>query len=73
MFTPTRPYSQEFNEHYWSGGAAEKSHVFLAGNNLPQRFAKASAFTVAELGFGTALNFCSPSTSGTPPRLPTPT
>lgn len=52
----TRPHSPHFNEHYWSGGAAEKTHVFLHGNNLPARMANASAFTVAELGFGTGLN-----------------
>lgn len=54
-----RPYSPQFDDHYWSasGGAAEKAYVFLQGNNLPQRFAGAGAFTVAELGFGTGLNF----------------
>lgn len=50
-----RPYSPHFQEHYWSGGAAEKTHVFLHGNRLPERFAQATAFTVAELGFGTGL------------------
>ena len=54
---PSHPFSQRFDEHYWSGGAAEKSHVFLGCNNLPTRFAAAQVFTVAELGFGTALNF----------------
>jgi tRNA U34 5-methylaminomethyl-2-thiouridine-forming methyltransferase MnmC len=52
-----RPYSATFTEHYWAGGPAEKEFVFLQGNALPQRFAGAGAFTVAELGFGTALNF----------------
>lgn len=54
-----RPYSQTYGQHYWSGGAAEKTHVFLQGNQLAERFAAAGGkdFTVAELGFGTALNF----------------
>lgn len=66
MFTsnPHHPYSPEFAEHYWSGGASEKTHVFLETNHLPQRFAAVGQgagaenhFTIAELGFGTALNF----------------
>lgn len=53
-----RPYSVQFNEHYWSGGPAEKTHVFLHGNNLPARFAAAQGtFIITELGFGTGLNF----------------
>lgn len=52
-----RPYSATFQEHYWSGGPAEKDFIFLQGNSLPQRFAAAQAFTVAELGFGTGLTF----------------
>lgn len=57
MDTPLRPYSSHFDEHYWSGGAAEKAYVFLGGNDLPTRFAGAKDFTVGELGFGTGLNF----------------
>lgn len=55
---PHRPYSTEYNEHYWSGGPAEKTHVYLHGNNLPTRFAQVGegGFTVSELGFGTGLN-----------------
>ncbi|TKW62049.1 MAG: hypothetical protein DI628_05370 [Blastochloris viridis] len=49
------PVSPRFNEPYWIGGAAEKTHVFIKGNDLPQRMGK-SPFTVAELGFGTGLN-----------------
>lgn len=52
-----RPYSPIYAEHYWSGGAAEKAYIFLQGNNLAERFAAATQFTVAEFGFGTALNF----------------
>lgn len=49
------PVSNIYNEAYWIGGAAEKTHVFLEGNNLPQRL-NGVPFTVAELGFGTGLN-----------------
>ena len=37
---------------------AESMHVYLQGNNLPQRFAACCGlFTLAEVGFGTGLNF----------------
>ncbi len=49
------PFSATYNEPYWIGGAAEKTHVFIEGNNLPQRMGQ-TPFTVAELGFGTGLN-----------------
>lgn len=55
--SPAYPLSETFNEHYWSGGAPEKTHTYLLANNLPTRFAGTDTFTVAELGFGTALNF----------------
>ncbi|MEQ8481731.1 MAG: tRNA (5-methylaminomethyl-2-thiouridine)(34)-methyltransferase MnmD [Hoeflea sp.] len=53
------PYSEEFGDFYYSraDGRAESRHVFVDGNRLPERFATASCFTVAELGFGTGLNF----------------
>jgi tRNA U34 5-methylaminomethyl-2-thiouridine-forming methyltransferase MnmC len=53
------PYSEEFGDFYYSqaDGRAESRHVFLAGNGLPERFAAVSSFTIAELGFGTGLNF----------------
>ena len=38
-------------------GLAEARAVFLAGCGLPGRFAGKDSFTVAELGFGTGLNF----------------
>jgi len=53
------PVSSKFNQAYWRGGAAEKTYVFLQGNNLPQRLTsngQGTPFTVAELGFGTGLN-----------------
>jgi tRNA U34 5-methylaminomethyl-2-thiouridine-forming methyltransferase MnmC len=53
------PYSAEFSDSYYSkaGGRQETRHVFLNGNNLPERWQDKSEFTIAELGFGTGLNF----------------
>ena len=50
------PVSQRFDDPYFSlnGGLDETRHVFLAGNDLPQRLHP--GFHVAELGFGTGLN-----------------
>jgi tRNA U34 5-methylaminomethyl-2-thiouridine-forming methyltransferase MnmC len=53
------PRAEGFGDTYFSkaGGLAETRHVFLAGNGLPERFAGRKAFTIAEFGFGTGLNF----------------
>lgn len=53
------PYSEEFGDFYYSkaDGRDECRHVFLAGNSLPGRFADRQHFVIAELGFGTGLNF----------------
>ncbi|MBO9476011.1 tRNA (5-methylaminomethyl-2-thiouridine)(34)-methyltransferase MnmD [Shimia sp. R11_0] len=50
------PVSTRFDDPYFSldNGLAETRHVFLAGNDLPARFAP--GFHIAELGFGTGLN-----------------
>jgi len=50
------PVSTKFDDPYFSldNGLNETRHVFLAGNDLPSRFAP--GFHVAELGFGTGLN-----------------
>lgn len=50
------PIATRFGDPYFSfkDGPAETAHVFLAGNDLPQRYAR--GFHIAELGFGTALN-----------------
>ncbi|WP_373355555.1 tRNA (5-methylaminomethyl-2-thiouridine)(34)-methyltransferase MnmD [Pseudoroseicyclus sp. CXY001] len=50
------PVAARFDDPYFSlqGGAAETAHVFLAGNDLPRRFAP--GFAIAETGFGTGLN-----------------
>ena len=51
------PVSTRFDDPYFSlqDGLAETRHVFLTGNGLPERFEP--GFHVAELGFGTGLNF----------------
>ena len=50
------PVSDRFDDPYYSlqNGLKETRHVFLAGNDLPARFAP--GFHIAELGFGTGLN-----------------
>lgn len=51
------PVSARFDDPYYSleNGMAETRHVFLDGNDLPGRFGP--GFHIAELGFGTGLNF----------------
>ena len=53
------PISQKFDDSYYSldNGLEEVHHVFLKGNKLPQRLK--DGFKIAELGFGTGLNFLS--------------
>jgi len=53
------PYSSEFGDYYYSraNGRAECDHVFVRGNGLPERWIARPRFTIAELGFGTGLNF----------------
>ena len=56
------PVSTDFNDLYWSrdAGIAEKTHVFLRGTALHQRWQQltpSSHFTVGEIGFGFGLNF----------------
>ncbi|ADZ71457.1 tRNA (5-methylaminomethyl-2-thiouridine)(34)-methyltransferase MnmD [Polymorphum gilvum] len=57
------PFAPAYGDSYFSraggpqGGLAESRHVFLAGTGLPERFLGRGTFTVAELGFGTGLNF----------------
>lgn len=50
------PISLLFDDPYFSltDGLAETRHVFLDGNDLPERFRE--GFRIAELGFGTGLN-----------------
>ena len=53
------PVSSRFDDPYFarSDGLAESRHVFLDGNSLAERFRGARTFHIAELGFGTGLNF----------------
>ncbi|MEP2980567.1 MAG: tRNA (5-methylaminomethyl-2-thiouridine)(34)-methyltransferase MnmD [Lentilitoribacter sp.] len=53
------PYSTGFGDYYYSksDGRLECDHVFIDGNDLKERFANTNAITIAELGFGTGLNF----------------
>ena len=53
------PYSERFGDHFYSNddGLAECRHVYLDGNELPARWHGAQNFAIAELGFGTGLNF----------------
>ena len=51
--------SKHYDDIYFSpeNGEAESEYVFLKANKLQERFSKISNFTIAELGFGTGLNF----------------
>ncbi len=53
------PRSTRFGDTYYtkSDGRAETGHVFINGNNLPERWKSPTRFTIGELGFGTGLNF----------------
>lgn len=64
------PYSTHFADIYFSrhGGLEETEHIFIAANALERRWAEqdrelalaangTKQFTIAELGFGTGLNF----------------
>jgi tRNA 5-methylaminomethyl-2-thiouridine biosynthesis bifunctional protein len=55
----TTPTAARFGDVYYSrdGGLAQSRHVFLAGNDLPNGWQNKETFCVAELGFGTGLNF----------------
>jgi len=54
------PVSAEFDDPYYSraDGLAETRYVYLDGNDLPTRWLDQDHFHIAELGFGTGLNFC---------------
>ena len=56
-----QPLSRQFGDVYFSrdDGLGETRHVFLAGNDLPARFAALPAgarLVICETGFGTGLN-----------------
>ena len=56
---PGTPAATAFGDVYFStdGGLDETRTVFLKGCGLPDRWEDRSCFTVAELGFGSGLNF----------------
>lgn len=53
------PVSAIFDDPFYSrnDGRAETAYVFLNGNGLPGCWQGVEAFSIAELGFGTGLNF----------------
>ena len=53
------PVSEAYGDVYYSsaGGPAQAQHVFLTGNELPQRWQGKEQFTILETGFGLGLNF----------------
>ncbi len=56
---PGTPAASDFGDIYFStdGGLEETRAVFLQGCGLPDRWMGRDVFTVAELGFGSGLNF----------------
>ncbi len=56
-----QPYSIDFNDVYFNSenGLQETEYVFIAHNQLQQRFSAPNLtnFTIVETGFGTGLNF----------------
>lgn len=53
------PRSSIFDDTFYtrSDGQAETAYVFMDGNGLPARWSGTTNFSIAELGFGTGLNF----------------
>ncbi len=53
------PVSTRFDDPYYSieDGRAETGHVFIEGNSLTERWSNLPICIIAELGFGTGLNF----------------
>lgn len=53
------PYSARYADVYHSAqsGPGQSRHVFLAGNQLPERWRGRQRFVVLETGFGLGLNF----------------
>lgn len=56
---PGTPAASEFGDIYFStdGGLDETRAVFIEGCGLPEGWSNQSCFTIAELGFGSGLNF----------------
>ena len=55
------PYSLHYDDIYHSAAGAwgQSHHVFLQGNQLPNRWAGRAQFTILETGFGLGINFLS--------------
>src|SRR5258706_5511491 len=53
------PYSEAFGDVYHSaaGALAQADHVFLRGNQLPDRWRGRETFVILETGFGFGINF----------------
>lgn len=53
------PYSAAYDDIYHSvdSGPGQAHHVFLNGNDLPQRWQGLARYTILETGFGLGLNF----------------
>ena len=56
---PLSPRSPRFDDRYHGahGAFEQAAHVFLAGNDLPERWRGRDAFTILETGFGLGNNF----------------
>jgi tRNA 5-methylaminomethyl-2-thiouridine biosynthesis bifunctional protein len=54
-----QPFSARYDDVYASGDGAlaQARHVFLGGNDLPQRWQGQAQFVVLEVGFGLGINF----------------
>lgn len=57
--TDGTPYSRVFDDVYHSvnGALGQARHVFLGGNDLPERWRGREQFVIVETGFGLGLNF----------------
>ena len=53
------PFAPDYGDVYHSahGGPAQVRHVFLGGNELPERWQGRDRFVILETGFGLGLNF----------------
>jgi tRNA 5-methylaminomethyl-2-thiouridine biosynthesis bifunctional protein len=53
------PFCAEYGDvyHSRSGAVAQARHVFLSGNQLPERWQARDSFVVLETGFGLGVNF----------------
>ena len=66
------PFSTRFGDHFYAreDGRAETAHVFIGQNRLVERWGDGADVTIAELGFGTGLNFLETWRQWTRHRLP---